>query len=79
MLVHEAVGLESILPTSNRRKDMSDEPQANPEPRTHNEYIGIGLALGAGIGAAIGNVGLGVALGLVFGAAMSRKNGAKES
>jgi hypothetical protein len=33
-------------------------------------YIGIGLVLGAGIGAALDNVGMGVALGVAIGAAL---------
>jgi len=33
-------------------------------------YVGIGLIMGAGIGAALDNVGVGVALGIILGAAL---------
>ena len=33
-------------------------------------YIGVGLCLGVGFGAAFDNIGLGICLGLVFGVTM---------
>ena len=41
-------------------------------------WIGIGLALGAGIGATMDNMGLGIALGLCFGAAIEARRSRRD-
>lgn len=55
------------MPEENSEK----EPAKKFKP--NEKYIGAGLVIGIGIGAAIDNIGLGVALGLVFGAAIGNE------
>lgn len=59
---------------------MSNEPQ-DPRPEKSSNQIGLGLALGAGVGTLLGiffdNLAIGItfgaALGLIFGAALLQK------
>jgi uncharacterized membrane protein len=63
---------------------MSIEPK-DPQPEKLSNQIGLGIAIGAGVGTLLGivfdnlSVGItfGAALGLVFGAALSQKNNPK--
>lgn len=42
------------------------------------KWLGIGLVLGTGIGAATGNIGLGIVIGLVIGAAIGTTQNRKK-
>jgi uncharacterized membrane protein len=60
---------------------MSNKPK-DPQPEKSSDRIGLGIAIGAGVGTLLGiffhnlNIGItfGAALGLVFAAAFSQKN-----
>lgn len=45
---------------------------------TRSEYIGVGIAFGVALGAAMDNVGVGIALGVAFGASLGEKYGKPE-
>ena len=45
---------------------------------TRDKYIGAGLAIGVGIGAAMDNIGVGIAIGIAIGAAMGTAAQKKE-
>ena len=50
---------------------MTDNDQNNKKDvQEAGRFIGIGIALGAGIGVALDNIGLGIAIGIVFGVAI---------
>lgn len=49
------------------------DKQKDPEKKRPVSWIGIGLALGAGIGVALDELARGMGLGVVFGALMDRQ------
>lgn len=48
----------------------SETPKKSKMTKRPHTYLGAGLALGAGLGAALDNIAVGIALGLAFGAVM---------
>jgi len=49
---------------------MNSEPQEPKTKKRPPRYIGAGLVLGVGVGAALDNIAVGIAIGLAIGAAL---------
>ena len=56
---------------------MDNKANRKRKPRDRASMVGLGIVLGAGIGAALGDFGVGIGIGIVLGAAMDMHAGRK--